>query len=226
MDPVKILIADDEPDILEFLGYNLRQEGYQVFTAANGKEAIQQAEITLPHLILLDIMMPLMDGIEACHEIRRIPALKDAIIGFLTARNEDYTQIAGFEAGADDYITKPIKPKVLIHRIKSLLRRHPDIQSKENLLEFDELVINLAGYTVNKGEEEIHLVRKEFELLVFLAQHPGKVFTRDQILSKVWGNEVIVGDRTIDVHIKRLREKLGEKFLKTVKGIGYKFDVS
>lgn len=221
----KILLVDDEPDILEFLSYNLKKEGYNVFTANNGKEAVTVAKKENPQLIILDVMMPDMDGIETCREIREIPGLKDVMIAFLTARSEDYSQIAGFDVGADDYINKPIKPRVLISRIKALLRRGANSDSSKNdKVEMGGIKIDRERYVIVKDGAEINLPKKEFELLALLASKPGKVFTRDVILDKVWGGDVVVGDRTIDVHIRKLREKLGEDFIKTVKGIGYKFE--
>jgi two-component system, OmpR family, alkaline phosphatase synthesis response regulator PhoP len=221
----KILLVDDEPDILEFLSYNLRKEGYNVFTANNGREAITVAKKENPDLIILDVMMPDMDGIETCREIREIPGLKDVMIAFLTARSEDYSQIAGFEVGADDYINKPIKPRVLISRIKALLRRAGNSGvANDDKSDMGGIKIDRERYLIIKDEKEINLPKKEFELLALLASKPGKVFTREVILDKVWGGEVVVGDRTIDVHIRKLREKLGEEFIKTVKGIGYKFE--
>ena len=224
----KILLVDDEPDILEFMEYNLKKENYQVFTAMNGKEALVLAKKEKPDLIILDIMMPEMDGIETCRTLREIPEFKHTLIAFLTARNEDYSQVAGFDVGADDYITKPIKPRVLISRTNALFRRYrsaeQDYHGNKNVLSVGDLLIDREQYHVQKGEEKIELPRKEFELLALLASKPGKVFTRDEILERVWGNEVIVGDRTIDVHVRKLREKLGEDLIKTVKGIGYKFD--
>ena len=221
----KILLVDDEPDILEILSYNLSAEGYQISTASNGIEAVKKAKKHLPHLIIMDVMMPEMDGIEACEKIRMLPQLKDTIITFLTARGEDYSQVAGFEAGADDYITKPIKPKVLISKIKSLLRRLNDDSSKVNseVVHIGELTIDREAYKIIYKGKEIVLPRKEFELLSLLASKPGKVFKRDEILDKVWGNEVVVGGRTIDVHIRKLREKIGDNSFKTIKGVGYKF---
>ncbi len=221
----KILLVDDEADILEFLSYNLKKEGYQVFTANNGKEAVAVAKKENPDIIILDVMMPDMDGIETCREIRDLPGLKDVMIAFLTARNEDYSQIAGFEVGADDYINKPIKPRVLISRIKALLRRsgNPDTSAGEKV-EMGGIRIDRERYLIVQNGSEINLPKKEFELLALLASKPGKVFTRESILDKVWGGEVVVGDRTIDVHIRKLREKLGEDFIRTVKGIGYKFE--
>lgn len=219
----KILLVDDEPDILEFLSYNLKAEGYNVFTAENGKRGIEIAEKKNPDLIILDVMMPEMDGIETCSEMRKIQKLKHTLIAFLTARNEDYSQIVGFDAGADDYITKPVKPKVLISRIKALLRRAGD-KPEFNTIEVGGLQIDREKYLVRKGTQEIVFPKKEFELLALLASKPGRVFTREEILNKVWGEDVVVGDRTIDVHIRKLREKLGEEFIRTVKGIGYKFE--
>ena len=224
----KILLVDDEPDILEFMEYNLKKEGYKVFTGKNGKEAIDIARKEKPDLIILDIMMPVMDGIEACRHLRQIPELKNTIITFLTARNEEYSQIAGFDVGADDYITKPIKPRVLISRINALFKRYNPVNGKDtgqnNVLNVGNLKIDREQYMIFRGTEKIELPRKEFELLALLAAKPGKVFTRDEILEKIWGNDVIVGDRTIDVHIRKLREKLGDELIRTVKGIGYKFD--
>lgn len=221
----KILLVDDEPDILEFLSYNLKREGYNVYTANNGKEAVVVAKKENPHLIILDVMMPDMDGIETCREIRELPGLKDVMIAFLTARSEDYSQIAGFEVGADDYINKPIKPRVLISRIKALLRRGGSSDAASNdKVDMGGIKIDRERYVVLQDGKEINLPKKEFELLALLASKPGKVFTREVILDKVWGGEVVVGDRTIDVHVRKLREKLGEEFIKTVKGIGYKFE--
>ena len=221
----KILLVDDEPDILEFLSYNLKKENYNVFTANNGKEAVTVAKKENPHLIILDVMMPDMDGIETCREIRDIHGLKDVMIAFLTARNEDYSQIAGFDVGADDYINKPIKPRVLISRIKALLRRQSanDGSSSEKM-DMGGIKIDRERYVIVQDGKEINLPKKEFELLDLLASKPGKVFTREVILDKVWGGDVVVGDRTIDVHVRKLREKLGEEFIRTVKGIGYKFE--
>ncbi|WP_242133742.1 response regulator transcription factor [Aestuariivivens marinum] len=219
---IKILLVDDEPDILEIVGYNLSAEGYQIITAENGLQAVKKAKKEHPHLIILDVMMPEMDGIEACEQIRKIPNLKDTMITFLTARGEDYSQVAGFDAGADDYITKPIKPKVLVSKVKALLRRYKQ-EEKEGMLKIGNLVIDRDEYKISLNGEEIILPRKEFELLSLLTSKPGKVFKRDEILDKVWGNEVIVGGRTIDVHIRKLREKIGDDSFKTVKGVGYKF---
>ncbi len=222
---IKILLVDDEPDILEIVEYNLSSEGYQVFTAENGVEAIKKAKKYQPHLIILDVMMPEMDGIEACEKLRSIPDLSETIITFLTARGEDYSQVAGFEAGADDYITKPIKPKVLVSKVKALLRRFKETGAEESTVNLGNLTINREEYKVIKNKKEITLPRKEFELLALLASKPGKVFKREDILDKVWGNEVVVGGRTIDVHIRKLREKIGDDSFKTVKGVGYKFVV-
>jgi two-component system alkaline phosphatase synthesis response regulator PhoP len=222
----KILIVDDEPDILEFINYNLRREGFKVFQAGSGMEAIETARQHKPDLILLDIMLPEMDGIETCVEIRKIPSLYHTTIAFLTARGEDYSQIAGFEAGGDDYITKPIKPKVLISRIKALLKRShamiPDDKKKKGSISGDIYVDRERFIVVNKGKE-LELPKKEFELLNLLISKPGKVFTREEIFHLVWGDKIIVGDRTIDVHIRKLREKIGEDIIQTVKGVGYKF---
>lgn len=220
---IRILLVDDEPDILEIIGYNLSAEGYQVFTAENGEKAVKVAKKKKPHLIVLDVMMPEMDGIEACEQIRKIPELEKTVITFLTARGEDYSQVAGFDAGADDYITKPIKPKVLVSKVKALLRRLNSSDSEKSIIKRGELTINRDEYKVLNGKTEVILPRKEFELLSLLASKPGKVFTREDIMGHVWGNEVVVGDRTIDVHIRKLREKLGDKKFKTVKGVGYKF---
>lgn len=222
---IKILLVDDEPDILEIVGYNLTAEGYQVITAENGLEALKKAKKHHPHLIILDVMMPEMDGIEACEKLRSIPELSDTIITFLTARGEDYSQVAGFEAGADDYITKPIKPKVLVSKVKALLRRFKESSSETPNVNLGNLIINREEYKIIKNKKEIILPRKEFELLSLLASKPGKVFKREDILDKVWGNEVVVGGRTIDVHIRKLREKIGDESFKTIKGVGYKFVV-
>jgi two-component system alkaline phosphatase synthesis response regulator PhoP len=220
---VKVLLVDDEVDVLDFMKYNLEKEGFWVYTAKDGFEAIQLAKKMLPNLIILDLMMPRMDGIEACREMRAIPELKNTIITFLTARDEDYSQIAGFEVGADDYITKPIKPRVFISRIRALLRRLETGDEKGRVTAGD-ITIDRERYVIVKSGQEISLPRKEFELINLLASKPGRVFKREEILSKVWGNETIVGDRTIDVHIRKLREKLGDDYFKTIKGIGYKFE--
>ena len=219
---VKILLVDDDPDILEILTYNLKKEGYQVVTAKNGVKSVKKAKKEKPDLIILDVMMPEMDGIQACEQIRSIPELDHVLITFLTARGEDYSQLAGFEAGADDYITKPIKPKLLIGKVASLLRR---LGTKEADLRvvIGSLTLDRDAYTVIQDGFEHALPRKEFELLSLLISKPGKVFKRDEILDKVWGNDVVVGGRTIDVHIRKLREKIGNNRVETVKGVGYKF---
>ncbi|WP_026474378.1 response regulator transcription factor [Alkaliflexus imshenetskii] len=224
----RLLLVDDEPDILEFLSYNLTKEGFTVFTAQNGKEAIKIALETVPHLIILDVMMPGMDGIETCEEIKRQPALKDALVAFLTARGEDYSQIAGFEAGADDYIAKPIKPKVLISRAKALLKRYRSgtgVQDTgdSDVISIGELIIDKERYVVTVAGNELMLPKKEFELLLLLASKPDKVFTREDIYNSIWGDSIIVGDRTIDVHIRKLREKIGQDHIRTIKGVGYKY---
>jgi two-component system alkaline phosphatase synthesis response regulator PhoP len=221
---IKILLVDDEPDILEIVGYNLSSEGYKVITAKNGAEGVKKAKKEKPQLIILDVMMPEMDGIEACERIRKVPELKDVVITFLTARGEDYSQVAGFDAGADDYITKPIKPKVLISKVKALLRRYKEDEGATNdIVIIGNLTIDRDAYKIILAGREIILPRKEFELLSLLTSKPGKVFKREEILDKVWGNEVVVGGRTIDVHIRKLREKIGDHTFKTVKGVGYKF---
>jgi len=221
---IKILLVDDEPDILEIVGYNLKNEGYKIYTAKNGIEAIENAKKHTPHLIILDIMMPEMDGIEACEKIRATKGLENVLITFFTARSEDYSQMAGFDVGADDYITKPIKPKVLISKIKALLRRVDDISAAESeQIKIGDFIIDREEYVIVKNGEKLSLPRKEFELFALLASKPGKVFKRDDILNQVWGNEVVVGGRTIDVHIRKLREKLGDDNFKTIKGVGYKF---
>ena len=222
----KILIVDDEPDILEFINYNLKREGFKVYQASSGREAIDIALKQIPDLILLDIMLPEMDGIETCEEIRKIPSLFHTTIAFLTARGEDYSQIAGFEAGGDDYITKPIKPKVLISRIKALLKRsHAPVPGhhKKQGSRSDDIYMDRERFMVVKKGKELELPKKEFELLNLLISKPGKVFTREEIFQTIWGDKIIVGDRTIDVHIRKLREKIGDDFIQTVKGVGYKF---
>jgi len=223
----KILLVDDESDILEFLKYNINKEGFEVHTATNGKEAIEIARKITPHLILLDVMMPEMDGIETCEILRQDKKLQNTIIAFLTARGEDYSQIAGFEAGGDDYIAKPVKPKVLISRIKALLKRFKTTTKPEDdnelIIKQSNLVIDKEKYIVIKNEQELILPKKEFELLILLISKPDRVFTREEIFSAVWGDNIIVGDRTIDVHIRKLREKIGEEHIKTIKGVGYKF---
>jgi two-component system alkaline phosphatase synthesis response regulator PhoP len=220
----KILLVDDEPDILEFVGYNIRKEGYTLFTASNGIDAIQTAKEVIPHLVILDIMMPGIDGIETCIEMRKIEALKSTLIAFLTARSEDFSQIAGLDAGGDDYIPKPIKPRVLMSRVNALLRRSPETAGVESRIILGDIIIDREKYIILKKGREINLPRKEFELLELLASKPDKVFTREQIFEEVWGNDVIVGDRTIDVHIRRIREKLEFDNIKTVKGVGYKYE--
>lgn len=214
----RILLVDDEPDILEFVGYNLRKEGYEVHTAANGRDAVEKALATLPHLIILDVMMPEMDGMETCRKIRSYPQFANAVIAFLTARSDDFLQISGFEAGGDDYITKPVKVNVLVSRIKALLKR---IETPELGL---PLEIDHERHVIISGGQQIMLPRKEFNLLALLYSKPGKVFLRDEIYSAVWGNDVVVGDRTIDVHIRKLREKIGDQHIVTIKGIGYKYE--
>jgi two-component system, OmpR family, alkaline phosphatase synthesis response regulator PhoP len=220
----KILVVDDEADILEFLSYNLVKEGAKVYTADNGLAAIEIARSKKPDLILLDVMMPEMDGVETCMQLREKPDTKNIIIAFLTARGEDYSQIAGFEAGADDYITKPIKPRVLISRLKALLRRKESTVQTEGNADLKSLKIDRDRYVIVKDDVELNLPKKEFELLALLISVPGKVFTREVILSSVWGEDVVVGDRTIDVHIRKLREKIGSDHIKTIKGVGYKFE--
>lgn len=222
----KVLIVDDEPDILEFLQYNLKKEQFQVYTASNGKDGIDLAVKENPNLIILDIMMPEMDGIEVCRKLREMPQFKNTIITFLTARSEDYTQIAALDYGGDDYITKPIKPGVFISRIKALLRRseRKEMDAGEKVIVLGDLSIDREQFQVKRKGEIIELAKKEFNLIELLVSKPGKVFTRDEIFRKVWGTDVIVGNRTIDVHIRKLREKMGEDIIKTVKGIGYKFE--
>ncbi len=224
MDNAKILLVDDEQDILDLIKYNLEKEGFEVQTANNGREGLREARVFLPDLILLDVMMPEMDGMETCIQMKDLPELRHTIIAFLTARGEDYSQIAGFEAGADDYITKPIKPRVLVSRVKALLRRKSSAEEPGKKKKVKGIVIDKERYLVIKNGEELALPKKEFELLSLLMSQPGRVFTREIILSTVWGNDVIVGDRTIDVHIRKLREKLGDEHFKTVKGVGYKFN--
>ncbi|MDC3345112.1 response regulator transcription factor [Flavobacteriaceae bacterium] len=220
---IKILLVDDEPDILEIVGYNLKNEGYSVYTACNGIEAVKSAKKITPNLILLDIMMPEMDGIEACEKIRTVKSLENTLIAFLTARNEDYSHVAGFDVGADDYITKPIKPKVLISKVKSLLRRLKAESQEDASVKVGDITINRDEYLIFKADKKIFLPRKEFELFSLLTSKPGKVFKRETILDRVWGSEVVVGGRTIDVHIRKLREKIGDNHFKTIKGVGYKF---
>ena len=220
----KILVVDDDPDIVEILRYNLSLGGYNVKSAMNGKEAIKKAKIFIPQIILLDVMMPEMDGIETCTVLKEIPSLSNTRIIFLSARNEDYTQLSAFDAGADDYISKPVKPKILLKKIASIFKRINKSKNNKQSIDLGEIKIDRDSYLVLKNKNQISLPRKEFELLFLLASKPGKVFTRDEIMSKVWGSEVIVGDRTIDVHIRKLREKIGDLYFKTVKGVGYKFN--
>ena len=220
---IKILLVDDEPDILEIIGVNLESEGYQVFKAKDGYEAVKKAEKIQPHLIIMDVMMPNMDGIEACERIRKNENFQQTVIMFLSARGEDFSYVAAFDAGADDYVTKPIKPKVLVSKVKGLLRRFKKSDSQDLIIQIGDLIINKEEYKVTKGQFEFTLPRKEFELLFLLASKPEKVIKRDKIMEKVWGSDVVVGDRTIDVHIRKLREKVGDQYFKTVKGVGYKF---
>lgn len=227
MDSVKILVVDDEPDILEFLEYNLNKEGYQVFTASNGEEGLELAEKEKPDLIILDIMMPKMDGVEVCRTLRSKPMFDKTLIAFLTAREEDYSQIAALDVCGDDYITKPIRPRVFMSRVKALLRRSDRSEEQEvngETVAIGDLIIDREKVTVQKGDEIIELAKKEFELISLLISKPGKVFSREEIFNKVWGTDVIVGNRTIDVHIRKLREKIGDHYIKTIKGIGYKFE--
>lgn len=217
----KILLVDDDPDILEIIGYNLKKEGYEIFTAEDGFIAIEQAKKHQPNLIILDVMMPNMDGIEACTKIREIPELSKTIITFLTARSEDYSQIAGLEAGADDYLTKPVKPKILLSKVKSLLRRLEG-EKEASVILFKGIEIDSKKHKVVKDGVELKFARKEFELLQLLFSEIGKVFTRDEIMNTVWGTDVFIGDRTIDVHIRKLREKLGKDIIETIKGVGYR----
>ena len=220
------LIVDDEQDILDFLEYNLKKEGFTVATASSGNEALKVAVQVKPDLILMDVMMPERDGIETCIELRGMREMQNTIIAFLTARNEDYSQIAGFDAGADDYITKPIKPRVLVSRVKALLRRATEKGTvASDCIEIDGLKIDLNRYSVEFNDEVLDLPKKEFELLVLFASKPGYVFNRDTILSRVWGDDVVVGERTIDVHVRKLREKFGNKTIRTIKGVGYKFEL-
>ena len=222
---IKILLVDDEPDIIEILTYNLNKEGYQVFSASNGKEALVQASKIIPHLIILDVMMPVMDGIETCENLRKDNRFEDTIIMFLSARSEDYSHVAAFDVGADDYVNKPIKPKVLNSKVSALLRRFTKNETNTNIVHGD-LTINLDEYKVILKGEKMSFPRKEFELLRLLASKPDKVFKREKIMEAVWGNDVVVGDRTIDVHIRKLREKMGNSYFKTIKGVGYKFVIN
>ena len=220
---IKILLVDDEPDVIEILRYNLDQEGYKLYTASNGKEAVEKAKKKLPHLIIMDVMMPKMDGIEACEQLRNDIRFNDTIIMFLTARGEDYSYVAAFDAGADDYVTKPIKPKVIVSKVKALLRRLKKEEQTQEKIQIGKLIIDREQYEVTHMDKSFSMPRKEFELLYLLASNPDKVVKRDKIMEIVWGSEVVVGDRTIDVHIRKLREKVGDKYFKTVKGVGYKF---
>jgi len=225
MDNIKILLVDDEPDVLDFLSFNLKKEGYDVYTAANGRDGLQIAKKVHPKLIVLDVMMPEMDGIETCKELRNSNECKDSLIIFLTARTEDYSQIAGLDAGADDYVAKPIKPRVLVSRIHALLRRRNVPENSTGIIDVGGgISINKESYSVKINDKDLALPKKEFELLNLLASKPGKVFSREDILHKIWGEDVVVGDRTIDVHVRKLRQKLGEDKIKTLKGIGYKFE--
>ena len=222
---IKILLVDDEPDIIEIIKFNLEKKGYKIYTASDGVEAIKISEKIVPHLIIIDVMMPNMDGIETCEQLRKDNRFSNTIIMFLSARGEDFSYVAAFEAGADDYVTKPIKPKVLVSKVKALLRRFKGENKKENILDFGELIINKDEYKIINQEKEIFLPRKEFELIYLLASKKDKVCKREEIMETIWGSNVVVGDRTIDVHIRKLREKIGDNYLKTVKGIGYKFNL-
>jgi len=220
---IKILVVDDDPDIVEILKYNLKNSGYSVKSAGNGVEAIKKAKKFIPDIILMDVMMPEMSGIEACEEIKNIDQLSQAIIIFLSARSEDYTQISAYDAGADDYISKPVKPKILLKKISNIAKKINSEKNAPKIIDLGSIKINKEEYVVIKDKKEILLPRKEFELLFLLATKPEKVFTREEIMNKVWGTQVVVGDRTIDVHVRKLREKIGEKHIKTLKGVGYKF---
>ena len=220
---IKILLVDDEPDVIEIIRYNLDQEGYKIYTASDGKEAVEKAKKKIPHLIIMDVMMPRMEGIEACEQLRNDIRFNDTIIMFLTARGEDYSYVAAFDAGADDYVTKPIKPKVIVSKVKALLRRLKKEEQTQEKIQIGKLIIDREQYEVTHMDKSFSMPRKEFELLYLLASNPDKVVKRDKIMEIVWGSEVVVGDRTIDVHIRKLREKVGDKYFKTVKGVGYKF---
>ncbi|XOV91811.1 MAG: response regulator transcription factor [Bacteroidota bacterium] len=222
----KILVVDDEADILELLKYNLSKEGYEVKTALDGIKAVEVAKTFVPDLIILDIMMPKQDGVETCRQVRELPELVNVFVIFLTARSEEYSEVAAFEMGADDYITKPIKPRALVSRINALFRRESKKKKESNKISVGDLVIDRSSYTVMAGEKSITLPKKEFELLYFLAQNPGKVFSRDELLQNIWGTDVYVLARTVDVHIRKVREKIGEGYISTIKGVGYKFEVS
>ena len=221
---IKILCVDDEPDILEILKYNLSNVGYDIYLANDGLSAIKKAKVIIPNLIIMDVMMPKMDGIQACENLRANEKFNDTIIMFLTARGEDFSHVAAYEAGADDYVTKPVKPKILISKVKGLLRRFKKVTDNDiTIIELNDIIIDKEKYKVNISGNNLDLPRKEFELLYLLASKPDKVFKREKIMENVWGGEVVVGDRTIDVHIRKLREKLGDKYIKTIKGVGYKF---
>ena len=220
---IKILLVDDDPDVIEIIRFNLDQQGYSISTASDGKKAIEEADKEVPHLIIMDVMMPNMDGIEACGLLRKDPRFKETIIMFLTARGEDYSHVAAFDAGADDYVTKPVKPKILVSKVKALLRRLREEDKNQEKLQLGKLIIDREEYQVTFDGKVFSLPRKEFELLFLLASKPEKVIKREKIMEIVWGSEVVVGDRTIDVHIRKLREKIGDKYFKTVKGVGYKF---
>jgi len=222
---IKILLVDDEPDIREIIGYNLSNEGYQVYEASDGEKAVKKAEEIIPHLIIMDIMMPNLDGISACELLRGNPKLQATVVMFLTARGEDFSYVAAFDAGADDYVTKPIKPKVLLSKVKGLLRRFKNADATPAVLNLGNITIDREEYKVSQGDLSYTLPRKEFELLYLLASRPGKVHKREKIMEKIWGSDVVVGDRTIDVHIRKLREKVGDHYFKTVKGVGYKFEI-
>ena len=219
----KILVVDDDPDIVEILSYNLSLAGYEIKSAVNGKEAIKKAKSYIPEIILLDVMMPEMDGIEVCSKIKELSSLSNTVVIFLSARNDDFTQIAAFDAGGDDYISKPVKPKILLKKINSILKRMSSNKTESDVIDLGGIIINRNTYSVIKGNKELTIPRKEFELFYLLASKPGNVFTRDEIMDEVWGSQVIVGDRTIDVHIRKLREKIGDSYFKTIKGVGYKF---
>jgi two-component system alkaline phosphatase synthesis response regulator PhoP len=220
---IKILLVDDEPDVIEIIRYNLDQEGYKIYTASDGEEALKKAKKNIPHLIIMDVMMPNIDGIEACEQLRKDVSFNETIIMFLTARGEDYSHVAALEAGADDYVTKPIKPKIIVSKVKALLRRLKNEEPTQEKIQIGKLIIERDKYEVTHMGKSFSMPRKEFELLYLLASKPDKVIKREKIMEIVWGSEVVVGDRTIDVHIRKLREKIGDKYFKTVKGVGYKF---
>tara|TARA_Y100001980_G_C14556828_1_gene350931 strand:- start:45282 stop:45968 length:687 start_codon:yes stop_codon:yes gene_type:complete len=222
----KILVVDDEADILELVKYNLSKEGYEVKTALDGIKAVEVARSFVPDLIILDIMMPKQDGVETCRQVRELPELVNVFVIFLTARSEEYSEVAAFEMGADDYITKPIKPRALVSRINALFRRESKKKKESNKIKIGDLIVDRSSYTVMAGEKIITLPKKEFELLFFLAQNPGKVFSRDELLQNIWGTDVYVLARTVDVHIRKVREKIGEGYISTIKGVGYKFEIS